>query len=311
MLLIMPSPTASSPTAPPVVHRPVTPADPLLLDAFDFDDGLPHIVADHDMEVVDHLASNDAEQGPAWDGKCDVVAGAAADGGGQDRLDVVSLFNEDIGEWPMDAQNPPPPPQMQKVQDGCVAAMVFSGGVAEGVKGRRAKPRIKLSLKGRKAGREAPAEHTPKDVEEEEKAQGSAIDLWGAVPLQKRGRGRPKKKRGSSKYLGVSRRTERNNNKVKYEVKLHKIRVGIYTLETDAALASDGLMRAIMRETSRVNMYSEKINFQREEDYKKAREEEMIARDLEDDMESALQIITQKVEKGLERARDKGLLTTC
>ena len=55
-------------------------------------------------------------------------------------------------------QNPPPPPQMQKVQDGCVAAMVFSGGVAECVKGRRAKPRIKLSLRGTKASREAPAE---------------------------------------------------------------------------------------------------------------------------------------------------------
>ena len=47
---------------------------------------------------------------------------------------------------------------MQKVQDGCVAAMVFSGGVAECVKGRRAKPRIKLSLKNTKASREASVE---------------------------------------------------------------------------------------------------------------------------------------------------------
>ena len=150
-------------------------------------------------------------------------------------------------------------------------------------------------------------QHNPKEIEEEE--------IEGPVLPQRRGRGRPKKKTkksrgrpGSSKYLGVTRR-ERGGS-VNFETKLHGIYMGTCALETDAALASDGLMRAIMRETGRVNMYSEKINFRTAEDYKKAREEEMITRDLEDDMESAVHKIAKKVDQALEKARAKGKLTT-
>ena len=75
-----------------------------------------------------------------------------------------------------------------------------------------------------------------------------------------------------------------------FETQFSNYRLGVYSLETDAALAYDSAIRA-----RGLEKHYEKINFDTKEDYLQAREEEMEEQSLEVDLEMVLSFITDMV----------------
>lgn len=70
-----------------------------------------------------------------------------------------------------------------------------------------------------------------------------------------------------------------------FESVFSSYRLGVYSLETDAALVYDSAIRA------RGKWHYEKINFDTKEDYLQAREKEMKEQSLEVDLEEVLSFI--------------------
>ena len=78
-----------------------------------------------------------------------------------------------------------------------------------------------------------------------------------------------------------------------FETQFSNYRLGVYSLETDAALAYDSAIRA-----RGLEKHYNKINFDTKEDYLQARKKEMKVQSLDVDLEDALTNITDIVAKG-------------
>ena len=76
--------------------------------------------------------------------------------------------------------------------------------------------------------------------------------------------------------------------KPRFEAKLSGYHLGLYVLETDAALAHDGAARALV---SGKDCHS-KINFSMQREYMNAREEELEARGISVELEETLAFIS-------------------
>lgn len=98
-----------------------------------------------------------------------------------------------------------------------------------------------------------------------------------------------KSKHSSSRYNGVYAKELKHENK--YEVQFCGVRLGVYILQADAALAYDSAIRARGEKE-----HSHKINFASSKDYLAARKVEAKSQSTNVDLEEALAFIMSKIE---------------
>ena len=98
-----------------------------------------------------------------------------------------------------------------------------------------------------------------------------------------------KSKHSSSRYNGVYAKELKHENK--YEVQFCGVRLGVYILQADAALAYDAAIRARGEKE-----HSHKINFASSKDYLAARKVEAKSQSTNVDLEEALAFIMSKIE---------------
>ena len=98
-----------------------------------------------------------------------------------------------------------------------------------------------------------------------------------------------KSKHSSSRYNGVYAKELKHENK--YEVQFCGVRLGVYILQADAALAYDSAIRARGEKE-----HSHKINFSSSKDYLAARKAEAKSQSTNVDLEEALAFIMSKIE---------------
>lgn len=98
-----------------------------------------------------------------------------------------------------------------------------------------------------------------------------------------------KSKHSSSRYNGVYAKELKHENK--YEVQFCGVRLGVYILQADAALAYDSAIRARGEKE-----HSHKINFSSSKDYLAARKAEAKSQSTNIDLEEALAFIMSKIE---------------
>lgn len=102
---------------------------------------------------------------------------------------------------------------------------------------------------------------------------------------------------GTSRYMGVHKDLSKTPEPLKYEVRFNTFRLGSYALETDAALAYDSAIRARALEE-----HYNKINFNTQEDYSRARKTELNNRGIIVDLEETLSHMSSYVSKVAEVA---------
>ena len=95
---------------------------------------------------------------------------------------------------------------------------------------------------------------------------------------------KPKPSTATSSYFGVCKK----NKETKFEAKVGKKYVGRYTMEVDAALAHDVVLRA-----NGVKEDGARINFATEQDYMTALEQELKARGIAFDLKETLERVSK------------------
>ena len=96
----------------------------------------------------------------------------------------------------------------------------------------------------------------------------------------------------STVYNGVCLVKRKDMTKSTYEGKFSRHRLGTYKLATDAALAYDSMIRAIGS-----SEHHPKINFRHQNEYLRARKEEMKAKGISIDLDDSLHRLTERVEQ--------------
>ena len=138
------------------------------------------------------------------------------------------------------------------------------------------------------AAKPVPARSVPKQNTQELVRRFSEKDLGGNTHE------RVVKNPGASTtvYNGVCLVKRKDMTKSTYEGKFSRHRLGTYKLATDAALAYDSMIRAIGS-----SEHHPKINFRHQNEYLRARKEEMKAKGISIDLDDSLHRLTERVEQ--------------